>query len=155
MMRSIERRMLLTLGTILLLGARPPNSLEPPNWMAGAWIDSAPNGWTEEYWTRVRGGLMMGSSRSGAGDKLQLWEFMRIVQDEEGKLTFLASPNGKGWNSFPGIKSTPTMIEFANPGHDFPQRILYWRDGADLRARISLMDGSEAYEWHFKAMGGS
>ncbi len=27
-------------------------------------------------------------------------------------------------------------VVFENTAHDFPQRIIYWKDGNDLRARI-------------------
>lgn len=46
------------------------------------------------------------------------------------------------------------MIEFANPAHDYPQRIRYWREGNRLKARISLMDGSKAEDWDYGRMGG-
>ena len=46
------------------------------------------------------------------------------------------------------------MIEFANPGHDYPQRIRYWREGDTLNAEISLMDGSRASRWSYSPLGG-
>ena len=46
-------------------------------------------------------------------------------------------------------------IVFANPQHDYPQRIRYWRDGMDLNAEISTMDGSQAVRWHYRRQGGN
>lgn len=46
------------------------------------------------------------------------------------------------------------MVEFANPAHDYPQRIRYWREGRLLKARISLMDGSKPMEWRYAPPGG-
>jgi hypothetical protein len=40
---------------------------------------------------------------------------------------------------------------FANPEHGFPARISYWRDGADLLARIegTIQEEDVAKEWRF------
>jgi hypothetical protein len=53
---------------------------------------------------------------------------------------------------FPMIKASEAMIEFANPAHDYPQRIKYWRDGATLKAEVSLIDGSDAMQWSYRAI---
>jgi hypothetical protein len=41
-------------------------------------------------------------------------------------------------------------IEFANPRHDYPQRIRYWRQGQLLMAEISKIDGSDSQRWNFR-----
>ena len=42
-------------------------------------------------------------------------------------------------------------VTFENAAHDFPQRILYWREGDRLRARVEgMLEGrqmSEDYAW--------
>jgi hypothetical protein len=40
-------------------------------------------------------------------------------------------------------------VVFENPAHDFPQRVIYWKDGNDLCARIEgTMNGkAESEEW--------
>jgi len=50
---------------------------------------------------------------------------------------------------FPMKSSDKTRIVFENLEHDYPQRILYWRDGEKLCARTEgEIDGkSEAEEW--------
>jgi hypothetical protein len=40
-------------------------------------------------------------------------------------------------------------IIFANPAHDYPQRIRYWREGRLLMAETSKMDGSETQSWTY------
>jgi hypothetical protein len=42
-------------------------------------------------------------------------------------------------------------VVFENAAHDFPQRIIYWRDGDTLRARIEgAVDGkSRSMEWRW------
>ena len=40
---------------------------------------------------------------------------------------------------------------FANPEHGFPARVVYWREGEELLARIEgmLRDKPAAIEWRF------
>jgi hypothetical protein len=39
---------------------------------------------------------------------------------------------------------------FADPGHDYPQRIRYAREGDRMTAEISLMDGSRGQGFAFR-----
>ena len=41
-------------------------------------------------------------------------------------------------------------MTFTNPAHDYPQRISYRRDGEELVAEVSLLDGSEANRWRYR-----
>ena len=50
-------------------------------------------------------------------------------------------PGGGPPIEFPLVAQGERSIEFANPAHDFPQRIRYWREGDRLHAEISLLDG--------------
>ncbi len=46
---------------------------EMPTWMTGAWEYEAGEDWADEYWTPLRGDMMIGASRSGNGDTLKFW----------------------------------------------------------------------------------
>ncbi|MBK7284377.1 MAG: hypothetical protein IPI83_08420 [Sphingomonadales bacterium] len=126
-----------------------------PDWMAGAWIETKGEGWTDEFWTPMRGGIMIGAGRSGTGEALSSWESLRIERGTDGVLTFWGSPGGAKPVPFRMVSSTATEIVFANPAHDYPQRIHYWRDGKLLNAEISLADGSKSLRWTYSAMGGN
>lgn len=126
-----------------------------PGWMAGCWSEQQGPNWTEECWTGPRAGMMLGSGRNGHGEDLRSWEAMQIERSGDGKLIFYASPKGTPRVAFPELSSGPREIVFANPQHDYPQRIRYWREGMDLAAEISLMDGTKAYRWHYKRQLGS
>jgi hypothetical protein len=39
---------------------------------------------------------------------------------------------------------------FENARHDFPQRIVYRREGKRLVATVSLKDGSNAMSWRYR-----
>jgi hypothetical protein len=139
---------------LVFAGAAPAQPPAAPQWMAGAWIETKGDQWSDEFWTPMRGGVMIGSARIGKGEKLEMWEATRIERGEDGKLTFWASPRGVAPSPFPMVAQSSTMIEFANPAHDYPQRIRYWRAGNSLNAEISLIDGSKAWRWSYQPMGG-
>ena len=128
---------------------------EMPGWMTGAWARSDGDNWADEYWTPPRGGMMIGASRSGKGDKLLFWEHMRIERDARDDLAFWAIAGDQKPVRFAAVRMTATEIVFENPKHDYPQRIRYWREGKDLKARISLIDGSKAVDFSFRMMGGT
>lgn len=147
------RRILLGLALLLPapLTAQQQNGL--PAWMTGAWIEAKGEIWTEEYWTPPRGGLMIGAGRNGKGEELLGWEATRIAIDKTGKLAFIAMPEGGAATTFAMEKSDASSISFANPAHDYPQRVRYWREGEALLAEISLIDGSKAMRWRYRPMG--
>jgi hypothetical protein len=71
------------------------------------------------------------------------YEFMRIQETESGQLTFVASPSGQPEVAFGLVSLTATQVVFENREHDFPQRIIYWRAGASLQARIEGTQSGE------------
>ena len=62
-------------------------------------------------------------------------------------------PNGGAPVEFAWVGQDDRSIEFANPAHDFPQRIRYWREGNKLNAEIALIDGGRAIRWSYAPMG--
>lgn len=142
----------LTLAFATPLGAEPavPTGPELPEWMAGTWAMQDGAEWADEIWTDPRGGVMIGVGRSGFGSELKSWEITRIVADADGKVSFKARPNGEGETVFPKVLESEQAIEFANPAHDYPQRIRYWRQGKLLMAEISKLDGSEAVRVNYR-----
>ena len=129
--------------------------LEFPEWMAGAWHGDASDIHSEEFWSDADGDIMLGAARSvrHPDGYLLIFEHTRIVRKPDGSLSYFAQPRGVPPSEFPMVGSGADWIEFANPAHDYPQRVRYWREGRLLKARISLMDGSNAAEWTYKPMG--
>ena len=118
-------------------------------WMAGSWVSEGDSQWTEERWSRPRGGVMLGTGLSGQGGRAESFEFMRIAADEEGRLTFWAAPEGGSPTAFRYETGGEREAAFVNPGHDYPQRISYRREGPELVATISRADGSRSQTWRF------
>ena len=126
-----------------------------PTWLAGAWsLSGEGDAWTEEFWTHPRAGMMIGASREGRGEMLRTWESIRILRTADGSLAYVPMPNGGAPVEFALTNQGTQSIEFANPAHDFPQRIRYWREGDTLNAEISLIDGGRAIRWSYTPMGG-
>jgi hypothetical protein len=142
------------------LAAQEPGNPFLPAWMAGCWEMRDGERWAEECWTIPRGGMMLGSGRTGTGDRVESWENMRIAlaePDPDGTtigMAFVAAPGGAGWTTFGWRPGEDDGVTFYNAGNDYPQRVRYWREGELLKAEISLGDGSQATRWTFSRMGG-
>lgn len=149
------KRMMLGLSALLLIAASPAARVDDLAWMAGSWSADAPdhgNGgrWTEEYWTIPRGGVMLGASRSGRGEALGEFEFLRIEADADGTPAYIAQPGGRAPVAFRLVQHDAASATFENAAHDYPQRIRYVRDGNTLTATISAIDGSKAMRWIYR-----
>jgi ABC-type sugar transport system substrate-binding protein len=127
-----------------------------PAFLSGCWEQRSDDGrWTEECWTDTRGGLMIGSGRDGKGDQVRHWEWMRIERGADGSLTFYGSPKGVAAVSFKAIEADAKSITFANPDHDYPQRVRYVVTNTGLDAEVSLADGSKPNRWSYRRTAGA
>ena len=85
---------------------------------------------------RPRGGAMLGMSRTTRGDSVVEYEHLRIFE-RGGRTVYAAMPSGQSAAEFETATTGDSLVTFENPAHDFPQRIIYRRRGADsLVARI-------------------
>lgn len=139
--------------TILLLAQVTAATAPMPAFLAGCWEQRAIDRWTEECWTSPRGGLMIGSGRTGMGDKVSHWEWMRIERAADGTLTFYGSPKGAPAVAFEATTVSDKEIVFVNPGHDYPQLVRYERTAAGIDAETSLADGSRPNRWSYRSLG--
>ncbi|WP_428632087.1 DUF6265 family protein [Sphingopyxis sp.] len=129
--------------------ARSPATVDDLAWIAGDWSREEGERWTEERWTAPRGGVMLGHSRSGRGTAMREFEFLRMQADADGVPVYLAQPGGRAPVAFRLTQHDATSATFDNPAHDYPQRIVYAREGQRLTATISMIDGSQAMTWTF------
>jgi hypothetical protein len=120
-------------AAITLLAAGTALSQTMPEWMAGSWTSQRDGVRMEEHWTRGDGGLMVGMHQDVTASGRISFEFLRIER-RDGKLIYLAMPRARPETPFPSKSQSADRVVFENPDHDFPQRIIYWRDGAALRA---------------------
>ena len=134
----------------VLAAASPAATVDDLAWLAGQWSREEGERWTEESWTPPRGGVMLGHSRSGRGDRLREFEFLRVQAGADGVPAYIAQPGGREPVVFPLVGRDGMSATFENPAHDYPQRIIYVRDGDTLTATISAIDGSKARSWTYK-----
>ena len=126
-------------------------SLDGLAWLAGAWNGTSRGVEMEEQWTAPKGNSMIGLHRDVGKGRTLSFEFLRIEQQGDA-IVYLSMPNGRSpATPFPLKEMTSMRVVFENPTHDFPQRIIYWKDGADLRARIEGTQngkmGSQEWRW--------
>ena len=132
-----------------LLATQPvAGDVNTVGWLSGAWHERAANGeWFEEYWTPVRGQVMIGAGLSGRGDALKHFEHMRIERTADGRVDFIAMPDGAAPTRFALVRQTADEVVFENAGHDYPQRVRYRREGDKVVGEISRLDGSDERRW--------
>jgi hypothetical protein len=127
-------------GAIALLAAAQPASaqsgVDAVRWLAACWEMTGTNRRVIERWMPPAQGELRGSSRTIAGTREVEGERLRIYAVGD-SLVYDARPSGQARTEFRGRVTADGGVTFANPAHDFPQKISYRRVGADsLIARI-------------------
>lgn len=122
-------------------------------WLEGHWGGADGPLQMEEIWTSAEGGALVGLHKDvatrGGTARMVSFEFLRIEATADG-IAYVAQPGGRAPTRFALIETGPKRAVFANPAHDFPQRILYWIDDAGaLHARIEGPKGGKTVglEW--------
>jgi hypothetical protein len=128
--------------------AASPPILDDLAFMAGQWAGRSGQVEMEESWLAPKGGVMLGLHRDVVPGKAAFFEFLRI-EDRDGKVVYIASPKGKGATEFVLVSLEKERAIFENLEHDFPQRIIYWREEDRLTARIEGVVGGKlkSTEW--------
>lgn len=127
---------LLILILILLAAAPCRAAVADLGWLAGCWERSDADPGSVEHWTAPAGGVMLGMSRTMRDGVAVFWEFLVLRDGEDGGVELTAHPSGQEGGTFLLVESGPDSVVFGNDAHDFPQRILYRRDGDALHGRI-------------------
>lgn len=107
-----------------------------PNWMEGHWCQGEGDRRGDEFWLAEAGGVMVGLSRTVKPGSRSQFEFMRIERSD-GVITFIAQPQGNPPTPFKRTQSGENWMRFENAAHDFPNVVIYRREGAALHAEIS------------------
>jgi hypothetical protein len=120
------------------------------DWLAGTWTHAAAGVKVVESWVGPGNGLMVAANLSTGPNGKNFFEFLRIADTAEG-FSYFASPGGRAPVEFKLKEQAQGRVVFENAANEYPQRILYWRDGEALRARIEGTVGGKprSEEWHF------
>lgn len=132
--------------------AQACDSMEALTWLLGAWRSEAETTLFLERWERHPDGHFEGraESRSIETDEVFLVESLRL-EPVDGTLQYVATvPHNEGPVAFPLVRCDEDAVVFENPAHDFPQRIIYRRAGADaISAHITDLE-DEGFDLHFQ-----
>ena len=147
-MRTLLAAFLLALPALACAQAPPLSTLD---WMSGTWVAETERESVVETWLGPRDGLMVAANLTIRGRNRRSFEFLRIAETPEG-FSYFASPGGRAPVEFKLKEAGDRRVVFENAAHDFPQRILYWREGDSLVARIegTLKGEPRSMQWNFK-----
>lgn len=125
-------------ATISISAFGQQSKVDDLGWMAGCWEinDTAKGRVVTEQWMKPLGGMMLGGSRTVKDGKANFYEYMRLIE-KDGAVYYVARPQQNAEDTFfKLVRSNAAEAVFEQPGHDFPQRIIYRRNGEKLNARI-------------------
>ena len=119
-------------------------------WMAGTWVREGPGERVAETWLGPGNGTLVGANLTTWASGKESYEFLRIADTPAGP-SYFASPGGRSPVEFKLKESSAQRVVFENAAHDFPQRIVYRRDGEALVARIegTVKGKARSEEWRF------
>lgn len=125
------------LGASAGAGAAPLNAdaIGQLGWLSGCWAAVGGEAGSGEQWMAPAGGTLLGMSRTVKNGKTTAWEFVQI-REVDGQLAYVAKPHSQPEATFKLVSLEGSGAVFENPRHDFPQRIIYKREGDRLEARI-------------------
>ena len=108
----------------------------------GCW--ETENGLEREGWTIDPSGWLVGYAASrDANDKITFFEHMRIERGEESEVLVVTGQDNSETRFTRRTNEDMNEFRFENPAHDYPQVIVYKRNGDALNAYIALMDGTK------------
>lgn len=138
---------------LLLLVLTTPGegqTLDDLAFLSGCWEGPLSRGGViEEFYSAPSGNLIVGTTRYIRDGRTVMFEFSSIVHDSAGIVLW---PYPRGNKSADGFRLTTVDghgAVFEAPEHDFPKRISYLIESADVRiARIDDgTEGGQATEW--------
>ena len=93
----------------------------------GTWVMKTKKGFICERWKKVDGHTLRNESFKVAGSDTTILEQVDLVEKENGinYVSTVKDQNGSNPVPFKLIGSKDGQFIFANPEHDFPQRIIY------------------------------
>jgi hypothetical protein len=149
--------MMPALLTLLLLAGAVPAPVEKPTsprledlgWLAGSWsgdiLGAGASTRFETHYTTPQGGVILSTSKAfGKDGTLRWFEFERF-EVKDGALQVVPHPNGVASVPFTLAEYDPAAKKavFANPQHDYPNRITYHRVADD---RLLIVVAGETLE---------
>lgn len=115
------------------------SSLHP---FIGCWENDT--GLEREGWTMDPSGWLVGYAASRDADgNVTFFEHMRIERSKGPEMLVVTGQDNSETRFMRRVGDDREEYRFENPDHDYPQVIVYKRNGDELNAYISLMDGGK------------
>lgn len=120
------------------------------SWMAGSWVHEKDGVIVRETWLPPLGGAMAGAGQTNRPGRRPFIEHVKITAEPAG-VTFTAVLPGQAPTAFILLPGPPGEAVFENKAHDYPQRVIYRRCGADLCAAVEgVVKGKlQREEWRY------
>jgi hypothetical protein len=143
--------------------ARPSTTLADVAFLTGQWVFTGVGEQSEEFWAPPAGDCMVGTWRWVLGGKVKLFEFLMLVQEEDGIIFRMRhfDRKGVGWEDKDApMLLTPTKvgkdeIVFDGGGKDGMVRLTYKRTGDELNVLLEKTGQKEEFRFKRKAGGPS
>jgi Domain of unknown function (DUF6265) len=136
----------LVMGRAPVTGAAAGDAWQPagvavPVWMAGCWAGQRGGERFFEHWVAADPSTLLSVAHTTKDGRMTAFEFLRVTV-RDGKVLYIAQPNGRPPTEFTATSLTADRVVFENPAHDFPKRVIYQRKDADWLS-ASIDGGSE------------
>lgn len=125
-------------------------SVPDMNWIAGYWLSCDGGREVAEYWSDARGDVLFNTTVNLNGDRVS--SERTVITSVEDRLAFVYEPTGPNV-VFSLVSLDGQRAVFENAENDFPQRVIYSRDGDVLTGRIEgTIDGQgRSMQWTYQA----
>ncbi|OYU81892.1 MAG: hypothetical protein CFE23_03185 [Flavobacterium sp. BFFFF1] len=137
------KKAFLIIAVISIYSCKKENRYDKINnasWVVGRWENASRAGLLVETWKKQDDSTYIGSSAFMVGNETKFFEKIKLEQHDT-IVTYTATVKDQNNGepvSFNLTSATKTQLVFENPGHDFPQKIIYNLVGNDsLIAEIS------------------
>jgi len=108
----------------------------------GCWENET--GLEREGWTIDPSGWLIGYAASrDANGNVTFFEHMRVERNKDREILVVTGQDNSETRFTRLLVEDATEYRFENPDHDYPQVIVYKRNGDALNAYIDLMDGGK------------
>jgi hypothetical protein len=125
---------------LFLLGAcsSASHDMKKIKWILGKWESKTQEGTLYENWEKLDDSTYLGNAYSIVEGDTTFSEEARIMS-RKGVIVYSVTVNNEETTDFELVNDEKEAV-FENPEHDYPQRIIYMRNGKDsLYARIEGM----------------
>ncbi len=123
--------------------AKKYDKIEKMNWLLGSWEQKIPEGLLTETWKKDNDSTFSGETYFINPKDTVHFESIQLVQKEE-ELTYIATVPGQNNDEPVEFKMTSdanNSFIFANPAHDYPQKIVYNKINAT--SLLSIISGKQ------------